>query len=59
LAIATAHALSPQFAPLTDAGLKELRSLKCLQSLFLNGIKVTDAGINDLRNVLLSLNVSP
>jgi len=36
----------------TDAGLKELISLKNLQTLLLGGTQVTDAGVVELRKAL-------
>src|SRR5215510_11853533 len=43
----------------TDAGLKELKELKTLQSLSLSRTKVTDAGLKELKEIesLQSLNL--
>ena len=47
-ASAQAFGLDLSFSGMTDAGLKELASLKQLTSLYLGGTQVTDAGLKEL-----------
>ena len=42
---------------MTDAGLKQLAGLKELKLLFLQGTKVTDAGVAELQKALPGCNV--
>jgi hypothetical protein len=41
----------------TDRGLRELKALKALQTLDLDGAKVTDAGVKDLVSALPKLEI--
>ena len=49
---APAFGLDLSYTEVTDVGLKELAGLKSLQSLYLGGTQVTDAGVAELRKAL-------
>ena len=46
------------YTKVTDAGLKELASLKSLETLSLRGTKVTDAAVKELQEALPDCRIS-
>jgi len=52
-------AVSLEGTKVTDAGLKELKELKSLRSLYLMHTKVTDAGVKELQAALPRLRIAP
>jgi hypothetical protein len=48
-----------QNAPITDAGLAELDGLNRLESLYLEGTEVTEAGLSQLQQSLPNLHIHP
>jgi len=48
-----------QRAPITDAGLEELEDLDRLESLYLEGTEVTEAGVARLQQKLPKLHIHP